>query len=42
MDNKNGGNQNGYISEFDRAINDQFMGEALLLLEVIGISVFSM
>lgn len=40
MDNKNGGNQNGYISEFDRAANDQFMQEALLLLEVIGITVF--
>lgn len=41
MNNKNGGNQNGYISEFDRAANDQFMQEALLLLEVIGITVFT-
>lgn len=41
MDNKSRGNQNSYISEFDRAANDQFMNEALLLLEVIGITVFS-
>lgn len=40
-DNRNHGNQNGYISEFARAANDQFINEAVLLLEVIGIKVFS-
>lgn len=40
VDNKNGGNMGGNISEFDRAANDQFMNEAVLLFEVIGIDVF--